>query len=48
MAVEVAHLQAPALEPKSPAPRLFISTPLKDLTFYFFSVSVVLIAWFAA
>ncbi len=45
MAVEVAHLQAPA---SAPAPRLFISTPLKDLTFYFFSVSVVLIAWFAA
>src|SRR5437870_5385596 len=44
MAAEVALLETP----KAPASTLFISTPLKDLTFYFFSVTVVLIAWFAA
>src|SRR6185436_18607173 len=44
MAVEVAQLDVP----KVAAPSLFISTPAKDLGFYFFSVSVVFIAWFAA
>ena len=44
MAVEVAQLDIP----KASAPSLFISTPAKDLGFYFFSVTVVFIAWFAA
>ena len=45
MAVEVAQLTAPKVAASS---SLFISTPFKDLFFYFFSVSVVFIAWFAA
>lgn len=45
MAVEVAQLIPPKVVPNR---SLFISTPFKDLAFYFGSVGVVLIAWFAA
>src|SRR5258707_6158508 len=44
MAVDVAQLAAP----EASARPLFISSPLKDLFFFFFSVSVVGIVWFLA
>ncbi|MBK7860087.1 MAG: hypothetical protein IPJ65_16020 [Archangiaceae bacterium] len=44
MAAEAAQLELP----KPVSSSLFISTPLKDFLFYFLSVTVVLIAWFAA
>jgi hypothetical protein len=44
MAAEAAQLEIP----KPVSSSLFISTPIKDLCFYFLSVAVVLVAWFAA
>ncbi len=44
MAVDIASLEAPV----APAKSIFISSPGKDFFFFFASVSVVAIAWFAA